>query len=192
MKEGSVLSILGLFFVAFAAFSLWYLRREYNQLGKLSWFGLLVHVTMFGVNGVFVTMLIWGPDEIPPMRGLVWLGIPLIVVGLGIVCYAMDLFRQFSRWLGNDTPGLATGGLYSFSRNPQFVGYGLLILGVVIAWGRSLGWIGLLSYLVLAYFVARVEEGHLERVYGQSYRDYCSRVPRFIGLGNKLRSIQER
>ena len=107
------------------------------------------------------------------------------LVGLAIVLCAMDFFRNFSRWLGNDTPGLKVTGLYNLSRNPQFIGYGLLILGVVIAWGKLLGLIGFLSYLMLAYFVALVEEEHLERVYGQSYRDYCARVPRFIGLLKK-------
>ncbi len=192
MSEGLALSIFGLFLVVFTVLSLWYLRREYRQRGKLSWFGSLVHVTMFIINGMLVVLLAWGPSGIPPMGGLAWLGVPLMMVGLGIVVYAMDLFRKFSRWLGNDTPGLATSGLYRLSRNPQFVGYGLLILGVVIAWGRSPGWIGLLSYLVLAYLVARVEEEHLTRVYGQSYRDYCSRVPRFIGLPKMRKNIQER
>ena len=182
MSENVSFLVFGLFLVVFTIFSLWYLQREYLQRGKLSWFGSLMHVTMFAVNGMFVGLTAWGLVGIPPMSGLAWLGIPLMAAGLGIVVYAMDLFRKFSRWLGNDTPGLATSGLYKFSRNPQFVGYGVLILGVVIAWGRPSGWIGLLSYLVLAYLVARVEEAHLTRVYGQSYRDYCSRVPRFIGL----------
>ena len=91
----------------------------------------------------------------------------------------------------NETPGLKSSGLYSLSRNPQFVGYGLLILGVVIAWVRLLGWIGLLSYLVLAYFVTLIEEEHLTRVYGQPYRDYCARVPRFIGLLKKRKPVRE-
>ncbi|NOH01968.1 MAG: isoprenylcysteine carboxylmethyltransferase family protein [Chloroflexi bacterium] len=185
MSEHLALLIAGLFFVVFAVFSLWYLQKEYQQRGKLSWRGSAVHVTMFAVNGMFVALSAWGPNGVPPMTGLAWLGVPLMVVGAGIVVYAMDMFRKFSRWLGNDTPGLATSGLYSLSRNPQFVGYGLLILGVVVAWGRATGWIGLLSYFALAYFTARVEEEHLTRVYGQSYRDYCSRAPRFIGLPQK-------
>ena len=94
---------------------------------------------------------------------------------------AMDGFRQFSRWLGSATPGLKTGGLYRYSRNPQFVAYGALILGAVIAWGNPLGVLGLASYLALAYAVARIEEEHLARIYGQDYLDYCARVPRFFG-----------
>ena len=192
MPETIILLIVGSFFVFFSVFALWYLRREYRLRGKLSWFGSLVHVMMFVINGMFVGMLAWGPIGIPPMGGMAWLGVPLMVVGLGIVFYAMDLFRNFSRWLGNETPGLETSGLYNLSRNPQFAGYGLLILGMVIAWGTLLGWIGLLSYLVLAYFVTLVEEEHLTRLYGQSYRDYCARVPRFIGLPKKGVGVQKR
>ncbi len=185
MSETITLLIVGSFFIIFSVFSLWYLRREYRLRGKLSVFGSLVHVMMFVVNGMFVGMLVWGPTGFPPMGDLAWLGVPLMLVGLAIVFYAMDFFRNFSRWLGNDTPGLKASGLYNLSRNPQFVGYGLLLLGFVIAWGKMLGLIGLLSYLVLAYFVALVEEEHLTRVYGQSYRYYCARVPRFIGLLKK-------
>lgn len=111
MPEKIILLIVGLFFVIFSVFSLWCLRQEYRLRGKLSWFGSLVHVMMFVVNGMFVGMLVWGPIGIPPMGGRPWLGVPLMVVGLGIVIYAMDLFRNFSRWLGNETPGLKTSGL---------------------------------------------------------------------------------
>jgi protein-S-isoprenylcysteine O-methyltransferase Ste14 len=144
---------------------------------------------MFTVNGIFIGVLTWGTGEVPPMQGLPWLGISLIVIGLGVVVYAMDLFRQFSRWVGNATPGLVTRGLYKFSRNPQSVGYGLAILGMVIAWGGLSGWLGFLSYVVLIYSVVRVEEEHLSRVYGQAYREYCLQIPRFIGLTSKQKTI---
>ncbi len=191
MAEKITLLIVGLVFVTFSVFALQYLRREYRLRGKLSGLGVLVHVMMFVVHGMFVGILVWGSLRMPAMNGLPWLGIPLMIMGLGIVVYAMDLFRNFSRWLGNATPGLKTSGLYALSRNPQFLGYGLLLLGVVIAWSNLLGWIGLLSYLVLAYFVTCIEEEHLTRAYGQSYRNYCARVPRFIGWLKKRNEVQD-
>ncbi|MFZ5821811.1 MAG: DUF1295 domain-containing protein [Chloroflexota bacterium] len=135
----------GLLFLAFSAFALWRLRWEYKQYGKLTWFGTLIHVLVYGVQGVCSGIMVWGTAWMPPMGRLAWLGIPLVVIGLGITVYAMDLFHTFSRWLGSGAPGLQTNGLYRYSRNPQFVGYGLLI-------------------------------------YGDSYREYCQRVPRYIGL----------
>jgi protein-S-isoprenylcysteine O-methyltransferase Ste14 len=136
---------------------------------------------MYGFHGMFCGALAWG-NAMPSMGKLAWLGIPVMVVGLGITVYAMDLFQKFSRWLGSNVPGLQTNGLYRYSRNPQFVGYGLLILGFFIVWWNSLSWLGLLSYVALAYAVTLVEEEHLTRTYGEAYREYCQRVPRYLGL----------
>jgi protein-S-isoprenylcysteine O-methyltransferase Ste14 len=158
------------------------LRREYRLRGKLSRWGSLVHVGVFAVNGMFIGLLLYGEAGIPPMGSLGPVGVALMSLGFGIVLYAWDLFRTFSRWLGSDTPGLATHGLYRWSRNPQFVGYGLSILGACLAWWNGLAWVGLLSYMALAYAVTRVEEEHLKRTYGASYEAYCQRVPRYLGL----------
>ena len=172
-------------FIVFSALSLWYLHFEYRRRGKLDWFGSLVHILVYATHGMFCGVLLWGPQGIFHLGPLAWIGIPLMVLGVGITVYAMDLFRTFSRWVGNRTPGLQTGGLYRYSRNPQFVGYGLLILGCVLAWWNAWALIGLLAYCLLAYAVARVEEEHLARVYGAAYREYCARVPRFFGKGKK-------
>jgi len=70
--------------------------------------------------------------------------------------------------------------LYRFSRNPQFVAYGILMLGSIIAWWNSLVWIAFPAYAILVYAVLHVEEEHLSRVYGEAYQEYCARVRRFI------------
>lgn len=182
MTDTSARIISGLIFLAFSTFALWWLRREYKQYGKLTWFGTLIHVIVYGVHGMCVGIVVWGMEWTHPAGRLAWLGIPLMGIGLGITVYAMDLFRTFSRWLGTSTPGLQTNGLYRYSRNPQFVGYGLLILGFLLAWWNSLAWLGLLSYAALAHAVTLIEEEHLTRIYGDSYREYCHRVPRYIGI----------
>jgi len=181
MIDFVLLIVAVLIFTLFTVFSLWLLRREYRLNGKLTWLGSLVHVVMYAVHGMLSGLLLWGPATVPAMGPGSAAGIALMVIGLGITAYAMDLFRTFSRWLGNNTPGLTTNGLYRFSRNPQFVGYGLFILGFTIAWWTPLAVIVLFTYALLVTSVARVEEEHLTKTYGQSYLDYCDRVPRFIG-----------
>ena len=42
-------------------------------------------------------------------------------------------------------------------------------------------WIGFLAYAALVYAVTRIEEEHLTRIYGDPYREYCQRVPRYLG-----------
>jgi protein-S-isoprenylcysteine O-methyltransferase Ste14 len=183
MTDTTARIVSGLLFLVFSPLCLSWLRREYKQQGKLSGFGSLLHVVMYGFHGMFCGTLAWGAEStVPPIGTLAWLGLPLMVVGAGVTFYAMDLFQKFSRWLGCDTPGLQTNKLYRYSRNPQFVGYGLFILGFFLAWWNSLAWVGLLAYAALVYVVTLVEEEHLIRTYGESYREYCQQVPRYLGL----------
>jgi len=173
-------SIAGGIYLVFTPLILLYLRREYRARGKLSWIGSILHFLLYAPHAMFSCVMAWGTEGIAPLGPLAWIGVPLMILGLGITIYAMDLFQVFSRWVGSQTPGLQTGGLYRFSRNPQFVGYGLLILGYVVAWWNAWAWLGMLSYCILVYAVARVEEEHLARVYGEAYREYCARVRRFL------------
>ncbi len=47
------------------------------------------------------------------------------------------------------------------------------------------GGIFLMSYAALAYAVTPVEEEHLTKTYGDSYRSYCQRVPRYLGISKE-------
>lgn len=180
--DTSVRIVSGLLFLTGSPFALWWLRREYRQRGRLTAFGSFIHVVMYALHGMFLGTLVWGVGGAPVAGGVYWLGIPLMVIGLGITLYAMHPFHAFLRWMGTSTPGLYTNSLYRFSRNPQFVGYGLLLLGFSIAWWNDLVWLGLLGYAALVYAVTLVEEEHLAHIYGDPYREYCQRVPRYLGL----------
>ena len=81
-------------------------------------------------------------------------------------------------------PGLVTGGLYRFTRNPIF-----LALLVVLA-GYTLLLPTLLSALILAGACIAIrqqiaeEENYLLRTYGEPYRNYARRVGRLLpGIG---------
>ncbi len=41
---------------------------------------------------------------------------------------------------------------------------------------------GLAAWLLVHLGVVRVEEPHLRAKHGQSYQDYCRRVPRWLGI----------
>lgn len=77
---------------------------------------------------------------------------------------------------------LYTNGFYRYSRNPQTVGLVTAIAGVFIASGSMYVLIlGGLDVLVLV-LAAIAEESWLEDQYGNSYKVYKDRTPRFIGL----------
>ncbi len=86
--------------------------------------------------------------------------------------------RQIS---GMDAGSLHTGGIYRYSRNPQYLGLGLAATGVALA-SRST-FAALLAAGVWAAYRRWIpnEERHLARAFGGSYRDYRARVRRWLG-----------
>lgn len=82
---------------------------------------------------------------------------------------------------GIDPGSLHAKGVYRCSRNPQYLGLGLLAGGVAVA-TRS-GFAGLDAtgvWLALRRWIPS-EERHLTRVFGERYTDYQARVRRWLG-----------
>lgn len=101
-------------------------------------------------------------------RGITLFSIPLIVHGW------YSLKKYVSK-------GLVTEGAYRYSRNPQYIGFILFVIGMVLYWPTLLT-IPMGVGLCLAYYwLALREEKQLIRTYDQQFKDYSSKVPRFIG-----------
>lgn len=84
--------------------------------------------------------------------------------------------------LGIDKNKLQTGGLYKYSRNPQLVGYGLMLAAFSIIFFSYLVLIWFLLFLTTSYFMVKSEEEFLEQKYNEEYKDYCRQVPRIIKI----------
>jgi protein-S-isoprenylcysteine O-methyltransferase Ste14 len=84
---------------------------------------------------------------------------------------------------------LVTRGAYSISRNPLYVGGGLLWAGWAIFFGNARvalaggGWLTLITTLGVPF-----EERLLRRKFGSAYDTYCRRVPRWLGLRPEVRA----
>lgn len=78
------------------------------------------------------------------------------------------------------TTGLATGGIYRRTRNPMYQAFGLFVLGFAFAFGSDWMFLSLpLAALIMHFAVVRREERYLAAKFGERYRDYCARVPRY-------------
>jgi protein-S-isoprenylcysteine O-methyltransferase Ste14 len=73
-----------------------------------------------------------------------------------------------------------TGGLYRFSRHPQYTALAVLGLGVVLIWPRFLVLVAYVTMLVLYVLLARWEEDLCLEKYGDGYRKYMNRTGRFL------------
>ncbi|MGW1453592.1 methyltransferase family protein [Salegentibacter agarivorans] len=76
---------------------------------------------------------------------------------------------------------MVTNGLFKFSRNPIYLGFLISLLGVWILLGTVLPILGcLLFILIINYWYISYEENEMEKQFGAEYREYKSRVNRWI------------
>jgi protein-S-isoprenylcysteine O-methyltransferase Ste14 len=76
---------------------------------------------------------------------------------------------------------LVTDGVFGHTRNPLYVGGAIALCGLALIFG--LDWILLLivpSCVLLHFAVVRREERYLEQKFGDAYRRYKERVPRYF------------
>lgn len=82
---------------------------------------------------------------------------------------------------GKDASKLITTGAYRFTRNPMYLGMLIVLLSVSAMTGS---WLAALPAPVFAaiiqYRFILKEEARLEEIFGQDYRDFKSRVRRWI------------
>ena len=76
---------------------------------------------------------------------------------------------------------LVVDGVFQWTRNPGYLGWLFALAGIAVAF--SLDWL-LLLMVPLALFldsaVIRPEELHLEQRFGEAYRVYARRAPRYL------------
>lgn len=112
------------------------------------------------------------------------LGLILLVPGAAAVIWT---YAQFFGAGGTPVPinppqKLITTGLYAYSRNPMLMGIFLVFFGVGVLIG-SISLTFIFSPLLVLFFyfqITKVEEKEMELKFGQAYRDYKQRVPRFF------------
>jgi protein-S-isoprenylcysteine O-methyltransferase Ste14 len=79
------------------------------------------------------------------------------------------------------TTTLVTDGVFGHTRNPLYVGVSVALCGIALIF--DLDWVILLivpSCVFLHFAVVRREERYLERKFGDAYRLYKERVPRYF------------
>jgi len=86
----------------------------------------------------------------------------------------------FTKTMGMNSKKLTTKGIYKFSRNPQVIGYGLLLIAYAILWPSWYIILSLISYGIIIHRMVLTEEIHLQDVFGSDYTSYCSTTPRYF------------
>ena len=79
-----------------------------------------------------------------------------------------------------DRGRLVVEGVYSRVRHPRYVGVGLGVAAMALFANYLALYVLVLAYIPMIYVVALLEERELEARFGDAYREYCRKVPRFL------------
>ncbi|MHC3128904.1 MAG: isoprenylcysteine carboxylmethyltransferase family protein [Candidatus Bathyarchaeota archaeon] len=115
---------------------------------------------------------------LPLKLGTVWFYVGLITYVVGVIIETIAMMNFFTTAV--DKP--VTKGVYRFSRNPMYFGIFLIFLGTSIA---CVSWVFLLLtavFIILSHIVVVSEERFCLQKYGNAYREYLNRIPRWIGI----------
>ena len=160
-------------------------RRDYRNRGKLSALTSTLEFVIFALHANSMYMFL--PTKWPNLPALskdpaiYIISLALIIIGLAIVLGAM-IPLGYNRTMGLKSRDLMTRGFYRYTRNPQLIGYYLILIGVAVSYPSlySLGW--LVVFGIITHFMITAEEEYLHKIYGEKYKDYCGKVPRLFNL----------
>lgn len=167
-----------LFALAITPVALLFARFEYRRRGSLSALGLLLIIAMFLATNL---ILEYATTYAMPSTVLDYIGILIGAAGLLLCLVSIVVFRSPLKVLCLESGTLTLKGPYRWSRNPQYVGWFMFVLGFAL---NDWSWWCLVAVTIIAIYLhllVLVEEEHLDRIFGEQYADYCRIVPRYFG-----------
>ena len=115
---------------------------------------------------------------LPLKLGTAWLYLGLIVYLFGMIFTIVAGTNLMNTPL--DRP--ATEGLYRISRNPIYLGTYLIFIGIGIAGASWLFLLLIAIFIVLQDVLIAAEERWCLEKYGDAYREYMDKTPKWIGI----------
>ncbi len=115
---------------------------------------------------------------LPLKLGTGWFYAGSVIYLLGVIIMVVAIFDFRTTAMGKPV----TKGVYRFSRNPMYLGTFLLFCGTAIA---CISWVFLTVtaiFAVLLHLEVMSEERSCLQKYGNSYQEYMSHIPRWIGV----------
>lgn len=131
-----------------------------------------------------ISIVLYSPNTFSAL-GIGGIGVEL----LGVAAFIASVTEMKDNWRAGvqrkDKTDLVTTGIYAISRNPAFLGFILMYIGILCAFfNLYLLIVTILTVLLFHLQVVQVEEPFLVEAFGQEYLAYRKKVCRY--LGNKF------
>ncbi len=109
-----------------------------------------------------------------------------LIAATGVAIFIISVWTMQDSWRAGvakaEKTRLITGGIYQMSRNPAFLGFDLVYIGIAMMFFH---WIllvtSLFAIVMLHLQIVKVEEIFLMEAFGEEYRRYRQKVCRYWG-----------
>ncbi len=164
-------------------------RNRFWIIGAVFWLGFFVCYRLDHTNASFALLRAFLQPEADSDSSRARDLLRLLFAAGALLVGAAALLRTWSEaYLHADivhdaklhSEALVADGPYRYVRNPLYLGTILMTIGIGLMASR-LGWFVLVGVMTLfQYRLILREEGELLRTQGESYRAYCTAVPRLL------------
>lgn len=113
----------------------------------------------------------------------------IVITAIGVAVFIISVLQMKDNWRAGiqreDKTNLVMTGIYSISRNPAFLGFDLMYIGILLSyfnWYLCLATV--VAVLLFHLQIVNAEEDFLTETFGNEYLEYKSKVCRYLGRKN--------
>ena len=150
--------------------------------GSAKWIEMIMKTATYLVVAAEAVSIILNTSIFPT-----WLRAAGLVLAIaGLLFFTIAVYTMKDSWRAGvshtDKTALVTSGIFQFSRNPAFLGFDLVYIGIVcMIFNVPLLVISTAAYLMLHLQIVNNEEPFLQETFGAEYFEYKNHVNRYLG-----------
>lgn len=107
------------------------------------------------------------------------------IAGIGDIFFLISVTYMKDSWRAGipekDKTKLVTDGIYKFSRNPAFVGFDFMYIGILLMFFNIGTLLFSLFSIMMLHLQILQEEKYMAKTFGEEYLEYKEKVFRYIG-----------
>lgn len=107
------------------------------------------------------------------------------IAGIGDIFFLISVTYMKDSWRAGipekDKTKLVTDGIYKFSRNPAFVGFDFMYIGILLMFFNIGTLLFSLFSILMLHLQILQEEKYMAKTFGEEYLEYKKKVFRYIG-----------
>lgn len=184
----AALAIIAVFYTAYFTKMLLQHRKgvQTDQIGKggkpkkVLVIEMLMKIATYAVVPVEAVSILW--DFRMWEAPFSWIGIG--VAAAGVLVFIVAMYTMRDSWRAGipeqDKTELVTTGIYRLSRNPAFLGFDLMYLGLLIAFFNFVHLIFVIFAIGMLHLQILQEERFLTGAFGERYSEYKTHTGRYF------------